>query len=94
MQTRSRVTQWIDEYVKAHNLVTSSIVGELNHVRTSMLLLRPVLINVNVNAFALQDSRTVISRRYFDTLHQTEILVTVNPSEWEGDFRLWESLGT
>ena len=27
-------------------------------------------------------------------MHNAKIIVTVNPSEWEGDFRLWESMAT
>ena len=27
-------------------------------------------------------------------MHNAMIIVTVNPSEWEGDFRLWESMAT
>jgi hypothetical protein len=27
-------------------------------------------------------------------MHNSKIIVTVNPSRWEGDFRLWESLAT
>jgi hypothetical protein len=40
------------------------------------------------------DTRTKISRKYFDLLFNTRIIVTVNPAHWEGDFRLWESLAT
>merc|ERR1711957_944835 len=29
---------------------------------------------------------------YFDALGRAKIVVTCNPAEWEGDFRLWESL--
>ena len=35
-----------------------------------------------------------MSRNYFDLMHNSRIIVTVNPSEWEGDFRLWESMAT
>lgn len=27
-------------------------------------------------------------------MYNTKIVVTVNPSEWEGDFRLWETMGS
>jgi spore maturation protein CgeB len=27
-------------------------------------------------------------------MHNAQIIVTVNPSDWEGDFRLWESMAT
>lgn len=35
-----------------------------------------------------------MSKKYFDLMHNALIIVTVNPSEWEGDFRLWESMAT
>jgi hypothetical protein len=38
--------------------------------------------------------RTVISRKYFDNMFNSRIIVTVNPMEWEGDFRLWEAMGS
>lgn len=40
------------------------------------------------------DSRTTVSKKYFDLMHNAQIIVTVNPSDWEGDFRLWESMAT
>lgn len=39
-------------------------------------------------------SRTAFSRGYFEKLYSTEIIVTVNPAHWEGDFRLWESMAS
>ena len=39
-------------------------------------------------------SRTTVSKKYFDLMHNAQIIVTVNPSDWEGDFRLWESMAT
>lgn len=35
-------------------------------------------------------SRTTVSSSYFDQMRNAEIIVTVNPAYWEGDFRLWE----
>jgi hypothetical protein len=35
--------------------------------------------------------RTTISRKYFENMYDSRIIVTVNPAHWEGDFRLWES---
>jgi len=35
-------------------------------------------------------SRTTVSTSYFDQMRDAEIIVTVNPAYWEGDFRLWE----
>lgn len=40
------------------------------------------------------DTRTKISTAYFTKLFNSKIIVTVNPANWEGDFRLWESLAT
>ena len=39
-------------------------------------------------------SRTTVSRGYFDQMYNSSIIVTVNPADWEGDFRLWESFAT
>jgi hypothetical protein len=39
-------------------------------------------------------SRTVISAGYFDSMHRAQIIVTANPSGWEGDFRLCESMAS
>lgn len=39
-------------------------------------------------------SRTVVSRQYIDDMHRAKVIVTVNPSGWEGDFRLMEALGS
>tara|TARA_E500000178_G_scaffold246615_1_gene243223 strand:- start:9407 stop:9847 length:441 start_codon:yes stop_codon:yes gene_type:complete len=34
----------------------------------------------------------VVSIEYFKILKTSKIIVTANPSNWEGDFRLWEAL--
>lgn len=39
-------------------------------------------------------SRTTVSKGYFERMFNAEIIVTVNPSNWEGDFRLWEAMAT
>lgn len=41
-----------------------------------------------------KESRTKISKDYFDQMYNSSIIVTVNPANWEGDFRLWESFAT
>jgi hypothetical protein len=41
-----------------------------------------------------QATRTTISQQYFAQMHSSRIIVTVNPSYWEGDFRLWEALAS
>ena len=33
-----------------------------------------------------------VNTKYFDILKTSKIIVTANPSNWEGDFRLWEAL--
>ena len=40
------------------------------------------------------ESRTVISNGYFKRMHTAKIIVTSNPSNWEGDFRMMEALGS
>eukprot|EP01031_Cornospumella_fuschlensis_P028096 gene28096-33928_t len=39
-------------------------------------------------------SRTVISKQYFTQMYDSKIVVTSNPSNWEGDFRFGEALGS
>jgi hypothetical protein len=39
-------------------------------------------------------SRPVISKQYFERMYSSKIIVTSNPSNWEGDFRLCEALAT
>lgn len=38
--------------------------------------------------------RKGISMKYFQQMSNAKIIVTVNPSSWEGDFRLWEALAS
>lgn len=39
-----------------------------------------------------QSKRNVFDNEYLGTLQNTQILVTCNPSRWEGDSRTWEGL--
>jgi hypothetical protein len=39
-------------------------------------------------------SRTVVSTGYLDQMHRAQIIVTSNPSDWEGDFRLMEAMAS
>ena len=39
-------------------------------------------------------TRSTLNKNYFSQMYQAEIVITVNPSNWEGDFRLWESFAT
>lgn len=39
-------------------------------------------------------SRTTVSVQYFQQMFNSQIIVTVNPANWEGDFRLWEAMCT
>ena len=34
----------------------------------------------------------VVNIKYFEILRHSKIIVTANPTNWEGDFRLWEAL--
>ena len=34
----------------------------------------------------------IVSTKYFEILKTSKIIVTANPPNWEGDFRLWEAL--
>jgi len=36
--------------------------------------------------------KTGFDQQYLDHLANSKIIVTANPTEWEGDYRLWESL--
>ena len=38
--------------------------------------------------------RKTISRQYLDINRRAKILVTCNPSNWEGDFRTWEAMAS
>jgi hypothetical protein len=35
---------------------------------------------------------TTVNLAYYDILKTSKIIVTANPTDWEGDFRLWEAL--
>lgn len=39
-------------------------------------------------------SRLTVNKHYFEHMYNARIVVTVNPSNWEGDFRLWEAMCT
>lgn len=39
-------------------------------------------------------TRTTLSSVYFDRMYHSRIIVTGNPADWEGDFRLWESMAS
>ena len=39
-------------------------------------------------------TRVSVSKKYFEQMFNAQIIVTVNPANWEGDFRLWESMAT
>ena len=39
-------------------------------------------------------SRTVVSGDYFSQMQRAQVIVTSNPSHWEGDFRLCEALAS
>jgi hypothetical protein len=39
-------------------------------------------------------TRTTVNKAYFQLLYNSQIIITVNPANWEGDFRLWESFAS
>jgi spore maturation protein CgeB len=39
-------------------------------------------------------SRAQVSKAYFQHMYNAKIIVTVNPANWEGDFRLWEAMAS
>ena len=39
-------------------------------------------------------TRTTVNQAYFQLLYNSQIIITVNPANWEGDFRLWESFAS
>lgn len=39
-------------------------------------------------------SRKKFSQQYFASMHRAKIVVTVNPANWEGDFRFWEAMSS
>ncbi len=39
-------------------------------------------------------SRTTVDTNYFEQMYRARIIVTVNPSGWEGDFRFMEALAS
>jgi hypothetical protein len=40
------------------------------------------------------ESRTTVSKGYFQAMYSSKIVVTSNPSHWEGDFRLMEAMAS
>jgi hypothetical protein len=38
------------------------------------------------------DRYSIVNIKYFEILKTSKIIVTANPPNWEGDFRLWEAL--
>ena len=41
-----------------------------------------------------QDRGNFSNNHYFESMYHSQIIVTVNPTNWEGDFRLWEALSS
>ena len=38
--------------------------------------------------------RTTIQKKYYDKMFRSKIVITCNPHNWEGDYRLFEALAT
>lgn len=51
----------------------------------------PYYLNYNKN-MNIYEARAGINLDYFHTLQQSQIIISCNPDDWEGDYRLWESL--
>ena len=45
-----------------------------------------------VGSISLANRYGVVNTKYFEILKTSKIIVTANPPNWEGDFRLWEAL--
>jgi hypothetical protein len=58
------------------------------------LSLNPLIANRSASGQVNQASRPVISKQYFEKMYSTKIIVTSNPSNWEGDFRFCEAIAS
>jgi hypothetical protein len=43
-------------------------------------------------SYTYQNRYDVVNESYYKILKTSKIIVTANPTDWEGDFRLWEAL--
>jgi hypothetical protein len=49
---------------------------------------------LNYNKKQIQVGRSALQEDYYKTMCRSKIIVNCNPDEWEGDYRLWESLAS
>ena len=54
----------------------------------------PKFVGIAVGSTDYNARYHTINNKYYDTLKKSKIIVTANPPNWEGDFRLWEALLT
>lgn len=54
----------------------------------------PIELSTSVASELSGAGRRVVSNLYFKQMHNSSIIVTVNPAYWEGDFRLWEAMSS
>jgi hypothetical protein len=83
MTTRLRVQEWVAEYgqTRAIKNIISSQVGVL----WGFMLHFPLMFVLNfVFAQVNTASRTTVSMQYFQQMYNSQIIVTVNPANWEG----------
>ena len=57
---------------------------KITHATVALLVLR-----INV-----QGRRVIQNTNYLDTMRQARVVVTSNPTGWEGDSRTWEALAS
>ena len=72
---RKEVVTWTQEFIKAKNLESVSLVTDT--------------IGAGGPSVTWEHEHY---DAYFQALSSAKIIVTCNPSQWEGDFRLWESI--
>lgn len=69
--TRTRVVQWVADFLDENSQKYNGIAGEVNAA-----------------------GRRTIDDAYFGAMRSAKIVVTCNPSHWEGDFRTFEALAS
>jgi hypothetical protein len=72
---------------------TSLLSGYLLLFTFLSLITNAPLHDINEIQLSTQNRHT-IDRKYFHSMMTSKIVVTINPPNWEGDFRLWEALSS
>jgi hypothetical protein len=90
MITRVKTLNWVQEYV-ANRSVPNAIFHQVgNFDGNSCDGYKTIIDYVQVT----KGGRREVDRKYFQQMYNSKIIVTVNPADWEGDFRLWEAMAT